>query len=158
MSFILTLVIRSHLHLFFFTRICLFLLPQYVTLVVGLPRSVFLFNNLCKSMSCSSTICGTCIRAFQICLSFFFFFFFPDLSSSSIIHGTCNEAFMIYLFILLPQTMAFVGTMGLGPTVPTSRPRPTKDNRMMTQSTGPTIFLYQSGPNIHPHPGRVYTS
>ena len=51
-----------------------------------------------------------------------------------------------------------VGTRGQGLTAPASRPRPTKDHRMMTQSMGPTVFLYQSSPNIHPHPGRVYTS
>ena len=51
-----------------------------------------------------------------------------------------------------------VGTVGLGPTAPASRPRPIKDHRMMAQSTGPIVFLYQSTLNIHHHPDRIYTS
>ena len=51
-----------------------------------------------------------------------------------------------------------MGTVGLGPTTPASRPRPAKDHGRMAQSTGLTVFLYQSDPNIHHHPGRIYTS
>ena len=52
-----------------------------------------------------------------------------------------------------------VGTMGRSPFTPASRPRPTKDHWMMAQSMGPTVFLYQSDSNIHPHPGsRIYTN
>ena len=47
--------------------------------------------------------------------------------------------------------------MGRSPSTPASRARPTKDHWMMAQSMGPTVFLYQSDSNIHPHPGsRIY--
>ena len=49
--------------------------------------------------------------------------------------------------------------MGRSPSTPASRPRTTKDHWMMGQSMGPTVFLYQSSSNIHPHPGsRIYTN
>ena len=49
--------------------------------------------------------------------------------------------------------------MGRSPSTPSSRPRKTKDHWMMAQSMGPTVFLYQSGSNIHPYPGsRIYTN
>ena len=55
------------------------------------------------------------------------------------------------------KKVGIVGTMGLAPTTPTtptSRSRPIEDHRMMAQSTGPIVFIYKSGPNIHPQPGR----
>ena len=51
-----------------------------------------------------------------------------------------------------------VGTMGLGLTTPANRPRSTEDHRMMAQSTGQIVFIYKSGPNIHPQPGKAYTA
>ena len=49
--------------------------------------------------------------------------------------------------------------MGRSPSTPASRPRTTEGHWMMAQSMGPTIFLHQSGSNIHPHPGsRIYTN
>ena len=49
--------------------------------------------------------------------------------------------------------------MGRSPSTPARRPWPTKDHWMMAQSLGPTVFLYQSDSNIHPHPGcRIYTN
>ena len=49
--------------------------------------------------------------------------------------------------------------MGRSPSTHASRPQTTKDHLMMAQSMGPTVFLYQSGSNIHPHPGsRIHTN